>query len=443
MKKFLAIVICKLLRIVGKLVGKGSSLPGKFALKVCPDILRRVQLPPYIIAVTGSNGKTSTVEMIAHILTQNGKSVAWNKEGSNQIEGVTTMVLSNATLGGKVKSDILLIESDERFAKYTFKYISPTHYVITNLYRDQLTRNGHPEWVYDALAESINDNMQLILNADDPLVSHFGFGKDNVLYFGADAVSTDITEYHGAYDDGAYCPHCKKPMHYTTRHYNHIGHFACDACGYSRHQTDYTITSCDFDKGEIVIDRQHTISLALKSLYNAYNLLAAYTVGSIIGIDGEKLAADLSNYVMKNGRIVSFQIGKRQGTLLVSKHENSISYDQSISVATTDKKGCDVMIIVDAVSRKYFTSDVSWLWDIDFELLKNDNIHEIVLTGTYCNDLAVRFSYTDIPWEKIHIFKEIDDAYRYLDSDREEHIYTITCFSDKGKFLSLVKGGIS
>ena len=147
MKKLITIIICKILRFIGKIIGKGSSLPGKIALKICPDILKRVTLPPYIIAVTGSNGKTSTVEMIANILTANGKRVAWNKEGSNQIEGVTTLVLNSCTLGGKVTADILLIESDERFARYTFKYITPTHYVITNLYRDQLTRNGHPEWV--------------------------------------------------------------------------------------------------------------------------------------------------------------------------------------------------------------------------------------------------------------------------------------------------------
>ena len=68
MRKFCAIVLCKLLRLIGKAVGKGSSLPGQIALKICPDILRQVQLPPVIIAVTGSNGKTSTVEMIAAIL---------------------------------------------------------------------------------------------------------------------------------------------------------------------------------------------------------------------------------------------------------------------------------------------------------------------------------------------------------------------------------------
>ncbi|MBQ3953518.1 MAG: DUF1727 domain-containing protein [Ruminococcus sp.] len=439
MKKFLTILITKLLRFAGKLIGRGSSKPGQVALKLCPDILSRMELPKYIIAVTGSNGKTSTVEMIAHILTQNGLTVAWNKEGSNQIEGVTTLVLGSATLGGKVKADILLIESDERFARYTFKYIRPTHYVITNLYRDQLTRNGHPEWVYDALADSITDGTQLILNADDPLVSAFGQGREDVIWFGADKLSTDTDELVSVYNDGAYCPVCKAPMVYSTHHYNHIGHYRCTACGYHRHDTQYTITSVDMDKGEMTIDGTHTITLALKSLYNIYNILSAYTVASIVGVDGARIAEDMNHYVLKNGRVITFSLGSRRGTMLTSKHENSISYDQSIRVAAAYKEGCDVLIIVDAVSRKYFTSDVSWLYDIDFEMLGSDNIHQIVLAGKYVNDLAVRFSYTDIPSERIKLFESIDEAADYLNSDRSEYIYVITCFSDKGKFLVKVK----
>ena len=404
MKKLFTILICKLLRFVGGLVGKGSSLPGQVALKLC------------------------------------GKTVAWNKEGSNQIEGVTTLVLGSCTLGGKVKSDILLIESDERFARYTFKYIQPTHYVITNLYRDQLTRNGHPEWVYDALLDSITDSTQLILNADDPLVSSFAQGRENVVWFGADKLSTDTETLDSVYNDGAYCPVCKAPMTYTTHHYNHIGHYACTKCGYRRHDTQYTITAVDLDKGEMTIDGKHTITLALKSLYNIYNILSAYTVASIVGIDGAKIAADMNHYVLKNGRVITFELGSRKGTLLTSKHENSISYDQSLRVASAYKEGCDVMIIVDAVSRKYFTSDVSWLYDIDFDMLGCENVHQIVLAGKYVNDLAVRFSYTNIPNEKIKLFEDINEAVDYLNSDRSEYIYAITCFSDKGKFLAKVKG---
>ena len=440
MKTLFTIIVCKLLRIAGKLIGKGSSLPGQIALKICPDILERVKLPEHIIAVTGSNGKTSTVEMIAHILQKNNFTVAYNKEGSNQIEGVTTLVLNSCSLSGKVNCDILLIESDERFAKYTFKYIKPTHYVITNLYRDQLTRNGHPQWVYNAIADSIHPSTQLILNADDPLVSHFGADKDNVIWFGAGELETDFTEMDSVYNDGEYCPECNAPMTYSRYHYNHIGHYKCENCGYKRQDTSNTVTSVDLEKGLAIINDKHKISLALKSLYNIYNILSAFTVASLFGIDGDKIADDISNYVLKNGRVVTFNLKNRKGTLLTSKHENSISYNQSISIACNDSNGCSVLFIVDAVSRKYFTSDVSWLWDIDFHKLNNTNIKEIILSGKYCNDLAVRFSYTDIPEDKIKIIEDIDQAAEYLDNDKKENIYVITCFSDKDKFLNKVKG---
>ncbi len=293
--------------------------------------------------------------------------------------------------------------------------------------------------MYDALLDSITDGTQLILNADDPLVSSFAQGREDVVWFGADKLSSDTETLSSVYNDGAYCPVCKAPMTYTTHHYNHIGHYACTACGYKRQDTQYTITAVDLDRGEMTIGGKHRITLALKSLYNIYNILAAYTVASIVGIDGAKIAADMNNYVLKNGRVITFALGSRKGTLLTSKHENSISYDQSIRVASAYKDGCDVMFIVDAVSRKYFTSDVSWLYDIDFEMLQNENIHEIVLAGKYVNDLAARFSYTDIPKDKIKTFEDIGEAVDYLDSDRREYIYAITCFSDKGKFLAKVK----
>ena len=259
MRKILAIILCKILRIIGKMVGKGSSLPGKFALKICPDVLSRVGLPENIVAVTGSNGKTSTVEMMAHILRENGKKVIYNAEGSNQIEGVTTFILANASILGKVKGDVLLIESDERYAKHTFKYLTPTYYVITNLYRDQLTRNGHPMWVYGAIKDSIKDGSRLVLNADDPLVSLFGVGKEDTIYFGADKLSTDSETFTSVYNDGVYCPVCHAPMSYDTYHYNHIGHYNCDVCGYKRQNTAYSVTEANLDEGYLVINGKDKI----------------------------------------------------------------------------------------------------------------------------------------------------------------------------------------
>ncbi len=438
MRKLLAILLCRLVHLVGKMVGKGSSLPGKFALKLCPDILRRIQLPGTIVAVTGSNGKTSTVEMIAAVLKADGRTVAYNAEGSNQIEGVTTMILTSCTLGGKMKQDVLLIESDERYTRHTFRWFQPTHYVVTNLFRDQLTRNGHTEWVYDAIAPSIGRDTTLVLNADDPMVSRFAQGHEKVVWFGLDHCATDSDAFCGAYNDGLLCPVCGKPMQYDYYHFNHIGSFHCTACDFSRHATDYAVTAVDLEHSSITLCGKDRIPLAFRSIYNVYNILAAYTLCRLLGVSGERIADVTGNYILKNGRYIEFSLGKHEGIFLISKHENSISYDMSFRYAVAQQRPCTVMIIVDAISRKYFTSETSWLWDIHFDWLADPCVQQVWLCGRYCNDLAVRLSCSAVPQEKLYVCQNIDAACAALRETGEEQLYTVTCFSDRMKFLSNV-----
>ena len=440
MRTFLAIVVCKVLRSVGKLVGKGSSLPGKYALNICPDILSRVQLPPHIIAVTGSNGKTSTVEMIAAILRADGKNVVYNEEGSNQIEGVTTLVLTHATFGGKVKADVLLLESDERYARYSFRSFHPTEFVITNLYRDQLTRNGHPESVYEAILPAIHPDTELILNADDPLSSCFAQGHGKTVWFGMDRAPFSTDAPTGVYHDGAYCPLCHAPMTYDYVHYNQIGAYRCTGCGHRKPKTDFTITSADLEAGVLTIDGEFPVELAFRSIYNAYNILAAYAACRRLGVPGAEIVRVLSSYTLKNGRMQRFTLGEHPGMLLTSKHENSIAYDTNLRYIASQKEKCDVLVIVDAVSRKYFTSETSWLWDIDFDQLNTPGVRRVILSGQYCHDLAERFSFTGIDPAKITVLPAIPQAAAALESGDArggEPLYVVTCFSDRDKLLDL------
>lgn len=434
MRKLLAILICKAGYFVGRLIGKGSSLPGKVALKLCPDILSRITLPKYIVAVTGSNGKTSTVEMIAAVLRADGRTVAYNAEGSNQIEGVTTLVLTRSTLGGRLKADVLLIESDERYAVKSFKYFHPTHFVITNLYRDQLTRNGHHEWVYDCILPALHDETTLILNADDPLSSCFGGNRDKVKWFGVERYYGSSEAPRGAYRDGAYCPRCKSPMNYSWYHYNQIGDYRCDACGHARPKPDYAVTSID-RSGELVFDDETAVKLKFSSIYNVYNSLATYALCRELGVKSEIIAGVIDNYILKNGRMVRFTIGKHHGTLLTSKHENSIGYDTNLAYIRESGE-CIAVVIVDSISRKYFTGETSWLWDIDFDLLAGDNVKKVFLCGKYVNDLAVRFSYTGVSAQKISCFEDIREAASALRESGSEEVFAVTCFTDKDKLLN-------
>lgn len=434
MKKFLAIVICRLARAVGRLIGKGSSMPGQLALKICPDILSRVALPAEVIAVTASNGKTSTVEMVAAALRGAGKKVVYNAEGSNQIEGVTTMILSACTLSGKVKADVLLLESDERYARFTFRYFQPTVFAILNLYRDQLTRNAHPEWVYDVLKEAVYPSSKLILNADDPLSSRFGDGRGNTVYFGIEPTGEEMSRRpDGAYRDGAYCPVCFKPMDYSWVHNHHFGGYECTGCGIKRPVPEYTLS---FSDGEALLNGIWPLKTDFKKIYHYYNALAAFAICRECGLEAEQILSVLNGFVLKNGRRVQFNLGAHPAELLVSKHENSVAYDGNLQIAVQDTDPHAVMIIVDAISRKYFTGETSWLWDIDFDMLNTPELTCVVLAGKYACDLEERFSYTALPPEKITVCPSIAEAAEGLIANGSEKLYVLTCFSDKDKILS-------
>lgn len=398
--------------------------------------MKKIKLPDDIIVVTGSNGKTSTVEMINSVLTENGKTVACNLEGSNQTEGVTTMILNNCNLHGEVKKDVLLIESDERYLRHTLKFFRPKYLVVTNLYRDQMTRNGHPELIYDIIKEAITDDIHLILNTDDPLSSLYGYKKNNVTYFGINENKFSKKVNDSAYDDGKYCPNCKKPLKYDYYHYNHIGSYKCENCGHARKEPDYAVTDFNFDVGEMTINRKYKLQMNLRSIYNAYNLLATFAVCRLVGIKDDKIVESLNNYVIKNDRIQKFELNGHDAMLLTSKHENSISYNQSLLYVTREKEDCTVVIIVDAVSRKYFTSETSWLWDIDFELLKSENVKKVILGGKYVHDLVTRMEFAGVNMDKIVAKSDLDELMKETKENSIGKIYVITCFSDRMKFLN-------
>ena len=137
--------------------------------------------------------------------------------------------------------------------------------------------------------------------------------------------------------------------------------------------------------------------------------------------------------------MVQFTLGGHHGTLLTSKHENSVAYDTNLGYIAGTKPPCKVLIIVDAISRKYFTGETSWLWDINFDLLNQDHVQKIILCGKYVNDLAMRFDYTAIPPEKIACYDTVPQAAEALKADGNAALYVITCFSDRDKLLTLVQ----
>ena len=132
----------------------GTDFPGSLACRLCPDFLRYIGRPGTIVAVTGTNGKTTVTNTIADILEMNGKRVLSNRAGSNMWSGIATTLLLGCNLGGKLRKgyDIAVLEVDERSSPRIYPFIQPDVLVVTNLYRDSIKRNGHSEFIFGKIA---------------------------------------------------------------------------------------------------------------------------------------------------------------------------------------------------------------------------------------------------------------------------------------------------
>ena len=128
-----------------------SYFPGKFAVSVCPDFIGMIDKPETIIAVTGTNGKTTVSNMIEDVLKANNYDIIDNSLGSNVNSGVATTLIKGANLLGKTKKKIAVLEIDERSANKVYPYLTPTYLICTNLFRDSMIRNAHSEFIAEIL----------------------------------------------------------------------------------------------------------------------------------------------------------------------------------------------------------------------------------------------------------------------------------------------------
>ena len=437
----LDILMCKLLRAIGAKIGRGSSLPGSICRKIWPGCLKTLKLPDKVIAVTGSNGKTSTVALLCEIAERAGLKVVCNREGSNQIEGITTLLLSSADpRTRRVDADVVILESDERFCQYTFRDITPSHMIITNLFRDQLTRNGHREFVKGELKKGIPDGTALILNSNEPLSCSYGAGREGCIYYGVSA--PELMEEPGiqhAYDDGAYCPVCGGKMEYRYRISGHVGSFSCEKCGFRTPKPDHSVTGTE--EGKLVIDGKWAVTPQILNEAFAQNMIAAYTAAvEGIGIEPERAAELLDGIELDNGRVVEFDISGHHGRFMLCKHENSMAYNGAISTALRDPaEEVTVVFIVDRLSRKYVANDMSWLWDIDFDRLSDPKVKKVIVSGEFAHDAAARMLVGGVGEDRLIIEPDLDKMMDAVSEESEGTIYVMTCFTDQYKFLNRLK----
>jgi len=438
----LMIFINKLVTFVCKLFGKnGSVYPGYIVYDVLRQkkILEKIKYPKYVIAITGSSGKGSTTDLVNHILEDNGYDVCYNKNGSNGVLAATTLILNNCTLGGKFKHDVLLLECDERHLKLIFRKNKMTHLIITNITRDQPGRQGNHEAVFRDVLKAIGKDTTILLNADDPYVNTIKYNyKNKVVTFGVGRTKDSFKKVTLNVVDHAYCPRCHHKLVYDYYHYGHLGNYHCPNKDFERGKVDFEASNVQFNKNMIKINGQD-VYLNKPVLFAVYYTVAAYAICREIGLKDKDILKAINEDKLASKRGKELKIDGRTLTMLESKNENNLSYYQSIKYITNQSGKKTIILGFDNVSRRYKSNDLSWLWDVEFELLNNKNIDKIFVIGRFRYDVMTRLEFCGIEENKIIL---VDDINNLLDKVKKESIgdiYTMVCFDMTANILKLIK----
>ncbi|HEY8796683.1 MAG TPA: Mur ligase family protein [Candidatus Dormibacteraeota bacterium] len=384
--------------------GGGTTLPGDVARVIDRDILRKLSqdLKFGSIVITGTNGKTTTARLISWLLEGAGHRVVSNRSGANLIFGVTAATLESANGSGRLRADWGVFEIDEASLPKAIEEIQPKAALVLNLFRDQLDRYGELESIakkIEAALANLPAGSTSLLNADDPRVAEIGSNLNHPpLWFGLD--DTSVAEHdlpHAA--DARTCPRCGASLIFDAVYVGHDGVYHCPNGDFQRPTPDITATGITLDGFDNIAMTVHSanakqdqrIALPLGGLYNAYNVLAAYSAGITLGLDPDYIAHRLQNFRAAFGRQERLEFRGRHLNLVLSK--NPAGFNETLRTAVDLANGNNFLIALN--DRKADGTDVSWIWDVDFERLKG-KAHALIPAGNRAHDLAVRFKYAGV-----------------------------------------------
>lgn len=461
LRLLLAVAVGKSAGIASRVLrrGGGTTLPGVVARRIDPQALRKLaaMLPQGVALVSGTNGKTTTTRMIAATLADDGRAPLHNRAGANLISGVTATALAGASLNGRTRARIGLFETDEAAFPGIAAETSPRLVVLHNLFRDQLDRYGEVDTVakgWRSALERLPATTTVLLNADDPAVAALGVGLSaKVRYYGLN----DLRHASGAaaqIGDARFCRRCGAPYRYEALFYAHVGHYRCDACGAARPTPDYALERLDLHGAETATlyltfpGGAMELHAPLPGLYNAINALAAVAACRELGVQAPRIRATLERFDAAFGRIERVDAGGRP--LLIALIKNPVGATETIRMLTdalnvqpsthsetvqgnvstddvqrsTDSETvrCNVStgnvqpsmplhLLILINDRHADGTDVSWLWDAEFERLARRVAHATV-GGTRAADMAVRLKYAGIEPERMTV---VDDLAAALD----------------------------
>ena len=393
--------------------GGGTSLPGNLLLRWRPQAVRElaVNLPGGAIVVSATNGKTTTARLIGSCARAAGHRLVTNPSGANLMSGVATALL--AERHAPIHADLAMFEVDEAALPAVATQLQPRIVLLMNLFRDQLDRYGELEELatrWRVMLAGLPPDTTVILNADDPAVAALGDAHPGAMYFGIDDPGPALPALpHAA--DSKRCRRCEAPLVYDVVYVGHLGHWRCPDCGWSRPTPTIRATRVVVDRlqgVDVEVQTPHgqvTARITLPGVHNAYNATAAIAVASALGIAPELIAGALATSQAAFGRAERVRIGGVEALLLLVK--NPAGANETVRTILLDPEPVDLLLALN--DRTADGRDVSWIWDVDYELLL-PRLRRLTVTGDRAYDLALRFRYAGLEGDRLSVVSNLEAA---------------------------------
>ena len=396
--------------------GGGTTVPGVAARRVDPAVLTKLskRLAHGSAAITGTNGKTTTTRMVSKILRTAGRHPVSNSTGANLITGVTAALVSDVNLLGKPTSEFGLFEVDEASVPKVAAEVELSLLAVLNLFRDQLDRYGELAHTGKVIASSFPNlppNGSIVLNADDPLVASLGRLARNPVFFGVDEPSLNTGRLQHVADSKD-CPICGTALQYETVYFGHVGTYRCSNCSFARPKPAYTAMNVRVDgpRGTSFLlltpSGEAEVKIDLPGLYNVYNALAAAAVAGATGIRPSEIAQGLREFGGVFGRVERVWTGDKEVFLLLVK--NPVGFNEILrtfvvdGISLNDGTSNIKRVLIAINDNNADGRDVSWLWDVDFEMLADIKTNaRFSVSGIRAEDMAVRLKYAELPVESV------------------------------------------
>jgi lipid II isoglutaminyl synthase (glutamine-hydrolysing) len=366
------------------------------------------------VAITGTNGKTTTTRMVSKILQISGVKAVNNSTGANLVTGVTAALVSGSSLLGKPSAEMGLFEVDEASVPKVAAEAELSLLAVLNLFRDQLDRYGELAYTAKVIASSFPDLPEggtLVLNADDPLVASLGRSTGRPVFFGVEDPTLDTGALQHIADSKD-CPACGTALSYDAVYFGHMGTYRCPNCSFTRPEPAYRAAHVRMDgpRGTNFLlttpEGEYEARVGLPGLYNVYNALAAAAVAGEAGVRTEVVLRGLKEFGGAFGRVERVRAGDKEVFLLLIK--NPVGFNEIlrtfVASPTHEAGATNARHVLIAINDNHADGrDVSWLWDVDFEMLANTRANApedpagFYVSGIRAEDMAVRLKYAELP----------------------------------------------